>query len=130
LLPALGSVMLQAASEVEKLIDGSRALAPEFAADVLLRIAEKSKWVPSQEERIQLVEEAFHLAAHAQMAWPLHGRGFHTDTRPGWRQFASDTGLNSLDLQTRAVEQMRLLNRARLPSMFAEMRPIPVESAS
>src|SRR5215203_3933611 len=96
--------------EVDELLDRVRAVAPEFSADFILRIAGDSKLGLSKDERIELVEEAFRLGAQAQMPWPVGGRGYHTDTRPGWREFSSETGLNSLQLQTRAIEAMRSLD--------------------
>jgi hypothetical protein len=113
--------------ETEALLDRARALPPEFAADAMLRIVSDPKRFDSREQRIEIVEDAFRLAALAQMPWPVRGRGFHTDTRPGWQEFAGGTGLNSLDLQARAIQAMQTLDPARLVRLFNEMRPLVLQ---
>ena len=114
---------------VDELIDRVKGLPPEFAANLLLHVEVIVSKLP-REERIALYEHVFRIAAHAQLPTPLQGTGFHTDTVPGFRQMASETGLDSLSLQYRAMLYMKALDPARLQTMFRDMRPLNLQPQS
>ena len=118
-----GTAAAQSVRAVEDLIDRIKGLPPEFAARLLLDAEVVTNKLPPP-GRIALLEEAFRMAAQAELATPLKGTGFHTDTRPGVRERASEIGLDSLTLQYRAMLQMKRLDATRLQQMFRDMRPL------
>jgi hypothetical protein len=102
------------------LIDGARGLAPEFSADLLLRLAgslaiEDARW------KVRLLEEAFVSGASAQLPYRKHGE-MTTDARAS-RMFSANN-LEALSLQTRAVEAMLALDPQRAREMFDDI-PTP-----
>jgi hypothetical protein len=112
----------------EALVDRARGLAPEFAADLLLRLA-SSPAIPDRPWKLELIEEAFRTAAAAQLQAPRTG-GPHTDSRFGPHALASDTRLNRLSLQVQAVEAMLFLHPGRALELFRqiplpELKPVP-----
>src|SRR5882762_862119 len=69
--------------ELQAIIDGASAVAPEFAADVMIRLAESGK-VPSRAAKLDLLTRAFYLAATVEQ--PIKRAGippFLSDTRSG-----------------------------------------------
>jgi len=123
---ALGA---QPRKAVDGLLDRVKGLPPEFAAGLILHVEMVVNKLPPK-ERIALYEEAFRMAAYAELATPLQGTGFHTDTRPGVRQMASETGLDSLSLQYRAMLRIKTLDPSRLQRMFRDMRPLSLQPQS
>jgi hypothetical protein len=114
---------------VDELLDRVKGLPPEFAADLILQVELIVDKLP-REQQIEMYEQAFQMAAHAELETPLQGRGFHTDTRPGWQERASGTGLDSLSLQYRAMLRMKALDPSRLQRMFRDMRPLDLKPQS
>lgn len=106
--------------EVEALIDRVRGTPPEFAADLLLRLASSAR-IPERGWKIELVEEAFVAAASAQFAAPRSGRS-NTDSRFGPVALAERLSLDRLSLQAQAVEAMLALQPRRGLELFREIR--------
>jgi hypothetical protein len=129
LLAAVLAAGAQSHKGADELLDRVKGLPPEFAARLILDVEVIVSKLPPK-ERIALYEEAFRMAAHAELATPLQGTGFHTDTEPGFRQMASETGLDSLSLQYNAMLRIRRLDPARLQRMFREMRPLELQPQS
>jgi len=101
------------------LIDGARGLAPEFSADLLLRLADAPA-IDDVRWKLRLIDESFLTAAHAQLPYPKYGDPT-TDSRYSrlyWRNF-----LEALSLQTQAVEAMLPLNSQHAREMFDEIPP-------
>ncbi|MFB3826825.1 MAG: hypothetical protein ACE15B_08650 [Bryobacteraceae bacterium] len=122
----LALILLAAAAparpaEVEALVDRARGLAPEFAADALIRIADK---VNGREWKRELLEDAFRRAAGAQQPLkkaavaPLRG------TPNGLMDRAFAQGLDALSLQCRAVRALIPLDPAKARELFFEI-PAP-----
>lgn len=103
--------------ETEAKIDRVRGLAPEFAADLLLRMA-SSPAIADRAWKIELIDEAFATAANAQIAAPWSGSG-NTDSRYG-RTYAP--GLDRITLQLNAVESMLGLDAVRALGLFRSIR--------
>jgi hypothetical protein len=101
-------------------IDQARALPAEFQADILLRIAE-SPLVQSTSQKKKLIEEAFWSGAHATLPYMQKVDG-------GADSVASNgvraNRLESLTLQTRAVQQMLPPDPARAALLFERVSPI------
>jgi hypothetical protein len=118
---------------VQELIDQSRAVPPEFGADVLLRIA-SSPVVTDRSWRSELLDEAFTFAANAQYpARRVGGPTTSADSRFGPAALATDVGLDRLTLQARAIDSMIRIDAARALRMFRDLHLpdlLPVSCAS
>lgn len=111
------SLILGAAERPKELVafaERVRALPPEFAADLLLAMAEEQADV---EWRKELAEEAFRLALRAPDIVPTRG-GNHTDSRSAVT--AAQHGLDILSLRMRAVRAMLRDDGDRAAAMFGE----------
>lgn len=112
------------APEVEDLIGKARGAPPEFAADVLLRIAQSGR-VPDRARKIELIEEAFRQAANAQNR--VRRRAIHSsaiDTRAGYLSDAFDLALDGLSLQARAVKALLKLDARKARQLLGEVPPL------
>src|SRR5262245_1365397 len=100
---ALSQERPKPAPEIEALLDSAMAAPPELAADILLTLVDYGK-VPSKEQRLELIERAFEIAALAKFptletaAVPAAG---HTDSGPGIRAGSLEKGLSALGLRCR-----------------------------
>ena len=111
----------QHSREVQEIIDQSRAVPPEFGADVLSRIASSSA-IADRTARSELLREAFTLAANAQYpARRAGGPSTSTDNRFGPAALGSDVGLDRLTLQARAIVSMMRID-ASVPSGCRDVR--------
>jgi len=108
--------------KVQELIDQSRAVPPEFAADALLQIA-SSPVVADRSWRSELLDEAFTFAANAQYPAPrVGGPGTSTDSRFGPAALGRDVGLDRLTLQARAIDSMIRIDAAHALRMFRDVQ--------
>src|SRR5260370_36856971 len=110
-------------SHIESLANQARSLAPEFGADVLLRLGRSPELRDAKLKR-EWIEDAFRLAAQAQNQIPRHG-GVHTDSRQGIVAVAHGSGLDTLTLQTTAVRIMRPTDPRRARELFDAMPQAP-----
>jgi hypothetical protein len=112
--------------EVRLLVDDARSAPAEFAADALLRLAQSGK-IPEPEQKRELIEEAFRLAANAQFPLPRKYLGyFHVDTRTGYLRMAHDLKFDRLSLQCRAVRAMLAVDRKKARELFGELPGLAV----
>jgi hypothetical protein len=110
--------------------------APEFAADALLRIVESGR-VADRQTALDLIEQAFTVAANAHFRVPMRavGRSRDTfDTRAGSLGKAYSLKLDVASLQSRAVIAMLRLDPVRGREMFQgmaapELPPLSCEDA-
>lgn len=115
-------------------INDVRSAQPEFAADLLIRIAGSDK-VADAAWKAELIEEAFRLASSAQQPVkraPLPSRP--TDTRTGVLASAFALGLDGLSLQCRAANAMLSIDKRKARELFAEigrprLEPVNCEDA-
>ena len=102
---------------VDALIADARAVAPEFSADALIRIAASSRI--DHAKRRELLDEAF---LRAYSARDDHRLGtvleIPPDTRQGALRFAYATSLNRLSLQVRAAQMMASIDPSRAREIF------------
>lgn len=103
--------------ETLALIDQARALAPEFSADILLRVAD-SRLVNDRKWKQELIEEAFLTGGRAPLPYRQHGET-QTDTRSA--RAVWDNKLDALSLQTRAVDLMLAIDPQRARALFEDI---------
>lgn len=119
--------------EIESLVAESLYIPPEFAASLLLRIAQSEK-VTDRAWKKELLEEAFRLAEKAQ--FPVRRKvipspGISVDTSSGYLSYAFDLGLDGLSLRSRIIKVMLRLDRQRARELLLEFSPkLPLESLS
>src|SRR6266853_4646319 len=101
------------------LVDQARTLPPEFGADTLLRLAE-SRLVTEKKWQQELIDEAFWSGRRAPL--PYLQWADRRDSLPT-RQVRANR-LETLTLQTRAIEAMLTLDPGRALRMFDEMKPL------
>jgi hypothetical protein len=115
-------------------INDVRSAPAEFAADLLIRIAESNKVADPTWKR-ELIEEAFRVAMAAQqpvkrVALPSSP----TDTRTGSLAYAFELKMDALSLQCRAVNAMLPVDKQKARELFGEigdldLRPLACEDA-
>ncbi|HLG16374.1 MAG TPA: hypothetical protein VJH03_17985 [Blastocatellia bacterium] len=106
--------------ELLALIADVRSAPPEFAADMLITIAE-SEQVADIEWKKELLDEAFHVASGAQYRMAQVAVGpYPIDTRAGYLSEAFKLKLDTLSLQCRAVGSMIRLDRVKARQLFSE----------
>jgi len=110
----------QLAPETMGLIQEARALAPEFSADSLMRLAD-SRLVADSAWKRQLLEDSFRAGGLAELPYRKAGEA-NTDSRSS-RAFWNNN-LEALTLQTRAVEAMLELDSQHARTMFEQI-PAP-----
>jgi hypothetical protein len=120
--------------EITQFINNVRSAQPEFAADLLIRLAESPKVADPAWKR-ELIEDAFRLAATVQqpikrVALPSSP----TDTRAGFLASAFGLKMDALSLQCRAVDAMLLIDKQKARELFGEipklqLQPLTCEDA-
>lgn len=106
------------------LLDLSRAVPPEFQADVLTRIA-ASPLLSETRRRARVIEEAFEVASNAQNQLRMDALpGTDVDSRSGYLALAYEAGLDSLSLKCRAVRALIPVNKPAAIRLFGDV-PIP-----
>ena len=108
--------------EIAQLVDEARTAPAEFAADILIRLAESDKVVDRKWKR-ELLEEAFRRAAGAQQPVKRDYAGGNMDTREGYLSLGLDLNLDTLSLQCRVVKAMLLIDPQRARELFGEIPP-------
>lgn len=119
-------------SDIVFFISNIRSAPPEFAADLLIRLAESNK-IDDAEWKLELLDEAFHLASNAQQPFKRQYASWNPiDTRAGYLGYAFEHNLDALSLQGRAVTAMLAIDRQKARSLFKEiikldLKPIACE---
>ncbi len=94
---------------------------PEFAADMLITIADSTK-VTEADWKKKLLQEAFHVATDCQYRIPQRAVGpYPTDTRAGYLAQAFLLKLDTLSLQCRAIQSMLPLDKGKARQLFSEV---------
>jgi hypothetical protein len=104
--------------ETLALLDQARSLPPEFSADVLLKLA-ATRVIPDAKWKREVIEEAFTAGSHAQLPYARRAWGQQVESR--WSQEYAANDLESLTLESRAVEAMLNLDPQRGAAMFSEI---------
>ena len=106
--------------DVQRLLDMARGAPAEYTVDILLRLAESAK-IPDDEQKKELLEEAFELATRVQHPFRMWQVGSHTDTRAGKLSQAGRAGLDTLSIQARIVTEMMPIDRELARDLFLRM---------
>jgi hypothetical protein len=130
-----GEAQTERPEEIVSFVNNVRSAPPEFAADLLLRVAESGK-LTDQDWKQELIEEAFRLAPSVQqpvkrVTLPSNP----TDTRAGFLASALELKLDALSLQCRAVSAMLAVNKQKARELFTQIQkpklvPLTCEDAS
>jgi hypothetical protein len=107
--------------EIVLFINDVRSAQPEFAADLLIRIAGSDK-ISDTAWKAELIEEAFRLASSTQQPVkraPLPSSP--TDTRTGFLASAFALGLDGLSLQCRAANAMLSIDKHKARELFGDI---------
>lgn len=114
--------------ELEAVYGLALAAPPEFAANALLRVADR---VQDRALRAGFIDMAFSLAAAAHHPQRLEAPpGSEPDSAAAALSSALKLGLDGLSLQSRAIVEMLPLRRLRARQMFEAMRRPTLEHAS
>jgi hypothetical protein len=106
--------------ELQAMVDGAAAAAPEVGADVLIRLAESRK-VASRATKIEFLSKAFDLAATAEQ--PVKRLAmFGGDTPSALLSRAYRLNMDKLSLQSRAVNDLLPLDAAKARELFEEIQ--------
>ena len=123
LIPICAAAALSPA-EAESLAGAARNLPPEFAADALIRLAGVDTL--SGEQRAGLLEQAFRQAGRAEQPYRRRSGGGSAPEPAGFLNKANQQGLDSLDLELRAVEAMLPLDAVRARQLFQSIPPVKI----
>ncbi|HEX8161497.1 MAG TPA: hypothetical protein VF538_06470 [Pyrinomonadaceae bacterium] len=131
--PGEAGKQLQVDPGVEALILDAQSAPAEFAADLLIRIAESGRVADPTYKR-RLLEDAFRRAADAQRPVQRRYIGGEVDTPPGYLAYAFDLKLDALSLRCKAVKAMLSVDKRRARELFAEipnlnLRPLGCDDA-
>jgi hypothetical protein len=116
----LATAGLAAPPPPDPLVGQAHAAPSEFAADALLRIAERTKLSP--EGRIELLEEAFRLAQSAHFPIPYRSFRAESDSLAATRNQAYRLHLDTLSLQARVVRALLPIDPAKAREYFEQIR--------
>jgi hypothetical protein len=106
------------ADSIAELADGVPA---EYAADILIRVAESAK-IASREKRIALLRKAFTQASRAQMpVQPAATPYSDIDTRSGYLAMAATAHLDRLSLQSHIVTSMLPIDPASARELLQQL---------
>lgn len=108
--------------DLQALIDTASGLPPEFAADILLRLAESGA-IGDREALSELLRTALNSAPLAQEPLPLRALpGSQVDTDAGYRSRAFQAGLDSMSLRLRALTQIARDDPGEALTLYLETR--------
>jgi hypothetical protein len=109
--------------EIQTLLDAAPAAPPELAADILLKLVDSGR-IPSKEQRLEIVEQAFQLAAQAKFPYmqsPAVARARHTDSSPGIRYVSLLEGLSTTGMRCRAVRAALNIDKTTALDLFRQI---------
>ena len=108
--------------EVQSIVDLARSTAPEVFADTMVRLIQSGR-IPQREAQIDLLEQAFAVAADAVEPVRLVTLPTTpTDTRELYRARAGDLSLDALSLQSRILKELLTVDPARARERFAAIQ--------
>ena len=106
---------------VRPVVEMARAASPELFADTIVRLVQAGR-IPQREMQIQLLEEAFAVAAGA--AEPVRLIAIPAtppDTRALFRGRAGELRLDVLSLRSRILQELLTVDRARARELFQQI---------
>jgi hypothetical protein len=109
-------------AEIVNVVNQAGTTPPEFAADILIRLAQSSK-VRDPAWKREMLTEAFRLASKSDQKIKRSYAGAVMDTREGYLALSLAQDLDVLSLQSRSVAAMLAVDKGRAREMFNEMSP-------
>jgi hypothetical protein len=103
-------------ADLDSLVTAARALPPEFAADALIRTSAVEALDNSR--RVELLDEAFHKAAHAEQHYAVRTAIAGLPAAVAVLNKVNQQEFDGLSLQARAVAAMLPLDAARARKLF------------
>ncbi|HWP43257.1 MAG TPA: hypothetical protein VNO14_08495, partial [Blastocatellia bacterium] len=111
-------------AEILHLIGTAHSTPPEFAADMLITIADSTK-VTEAAWKKELLLEAFRVAANCQYRMAQKSVGpYPVDTRAGYLGQAFRLKLDTLSLRCRVIQTMLPLDKAMARQLFSEVEKL------
>jgi len=124
-LGLLLAAMLRGESElgsaIEPVVDLARGAPAELASDALIRLANLERL--DKKRRIELLNQAFELAAGASQPYKRRAAPLHAAGPAGFLERAYAQDLDTLSLRLRAVEGLLLLDPRIARERFEEIPP-------
>src|SRR6185436_12329283 len=118
--------------EIQSLVGRAVIAPPELGADVLIRLVE-SKNITDRDWKIEVLEQAFHLAGRAKHPVKVIGTvpaAGNTDSDIGVLNMALNFKLDGLTLQCRAVREMLALDPKQARELFLEIPALRLPALS
>ena len=116
--------------ELVYFVNNARSAQPEFAADLLIRLAQSDK-ITDATWKSELLEEAFRLAPGVQQPFKRTFKSWNPiDTRAGFLGYAFEHELDTLSLQCRTIKAMLKIDKAKARSLFNEIPKLKLEPVS
>src|SRR5262249_6352538 len=117
--------------EFNAIMDLTAGVAPEFAADILIRLSESGK-LNDRQTKVRLLEQAFDIASNAEQPIKRTSAVFLPDTRSGYLALAFRfQNLDTLSLQSRVVIDMLALDPVKARELLEQIKlnlaPVPCE---
>ena len=106
--------------EMTSVVDAALAAPPEFASDVLIRLAQSTRIKDSRWKR-ELLDEAFRLAGKSEQKTKRTYFGTVTDTREGYLELALSENIDALSLQAKVVAAMLDTDKTRARELFSQI---------
>ena len=113
--------------ELQAISDMATVVAPEFGADILIRVSESTK-TRNRQTKIRLLKKAFYLANSAEQPIKRTTSVFLPDTRSGYLALAFRLeNLDTISLQSRVVDDLLKLDTKLARDLLEQIR-LPVLS--
>ncbi|HKS39454.1 MAG TPA: hypothetical protein VJX74_02495 [Blastocatellia bacterium] len=107
-----------------------RSAQPEFAADLLIRLAQSDK-ITDAAWKSELLEEAFRLAPSVQQPFKRTFKSWNPiDTRAGFLGYAFELELDTLSLQCRVIKAMLQVDKTKARLLFNEISKLKLGPVS
>jgi hypothetical protein len=114
--------LVSLASETDALIDLTRAVPAEFAADSLIRVAALQQTPKAQ--KIALLQQAFEIAGAAQHPYKLQSAVTRTGGPAAFLNRAYLQDLDALTLRLRAIDALLFLEPRAARDLFQQLPPL------
>lgn len=113
---------------VDSLIESTRTVPPEFAADALIRLAALDS--VAQAQKIELLQRAFDLAGAAQEPYKRRAAISRFGGPAGFLNRVYSQDLDGLSLRLRAVSAMLAVDRQKATAVFLRIPPLQLPAVS
>lgn len=119
-------------SEAQQIADLARGFAPEYAADILIRLLDLNGAITDRKQRLAALEDIYSIAGAAEHPFPLAYVG-PVEAWQGAREpqiCRLDRALDTLSLRCAAVIRMSQVDPARARELLVTIRTPPAKTES